>query len=123
MAEKIDGQTYMGTREATSSEHAQHVEAGYYVARLKGGTKLHLRKMGGDAICGAAPSSRGGLKMVNRSGWQTFKQDGTYRATCVKCLDGFRPTATFSGCWPFPNSTPPADSNETRSALDEVDAP
>lgn len=124
MAEKIDGQTFMGTREATNAEHAGHVAAGYFVARLRGGTKLHLRQMGGDAICGAAPSRRGRtLVMVDRSGWQTFKQDGTFRASCLKCLDGFRAPKPLSACWPFPNSTPPSDQADRSNAGEDVVAP
>lgn len=59
---KIDGKTFMGNREATHAEHAQHTEAGYYVARLKGGSKLHLRKAGEDAICGARPTRSGAFR-------------------------------------------------------------
>ncbi|MGJ7523446.1 hypothetical protein ACSFA0_23400 [Variovorax sp. LT1P1] len=106
---KIDGQTFMGTREATNAEHAKHVEAGYYVARLKGGSKLHLRKLAEDAVCGAHPTSKGGFRHIKRrDGWETYKQDGHPRASCLQCLDGFRPVAPPPASWPFPLSQPAA---------------
>lgn len=92
---KIDGKTNMGSREATNAEHAAQTAEGYYVARLKGGTQLHLRKMGEGAICGAAPGGKGGFKfMKTRAGWETYKPDSRLRASCVKCLDGFVPRDT-----------------------------
>ena len=60
-AAKVEGKTFSGQREATDAEHTAHAEAGYFVARLKGGSLLHLRKLTEDAICGAGPTSKAPL--------------------------------------------------------------
>lgn len=87
---KRDGFTYTGMPEATDTQHAGHVLKGFYVARLKGGTKLHLRSMGCvDALCGAEPTHKASGRMRDRSGWETYVQTSKHRATCQKCLTFF----------------------------------
>lgn len=115
-AAKVEGKTFSGQREATDAEHTTHAKVGYFVARLKGGSLLHLRKPTGDAICGAGPTSKGTTRLMKtRAGWETYKTESRIRATCLKCLDGFRPMADPSRSWPFPSSEPPVDVNAAQS--------
>lgn len=117
-AVKVEGKTFSSQREATDAEHTTHATAGYFVARLKGGSLLHLRKPTGDAICGAGPTSKGTTRLMKvRAGWETYKTESHIRATCLKCLDGFRPMADLSRSRPFPSSEPPVNVSAAQSTV------